>query len=85
MNPNAKYTPAEINAASHLVHYHNERGGYSGGSFAEKLIELLDHADSENRKRILLVYPEYKLGVKILSESGATALSEFVRSARRFG
>lgn len=79
------YSFAEINAASHLVHYYNKPGGYSGGSYAEKLIALMDAADKNELKKLLFVYPEYELGVKILNENGADALSDFVVSVRREG
>lgn len=79
-----KYTShsPEMIAASHLLHYYNTQGGYPGGSFATKLIELMEIADEENLQKLLTVYPEYEFGVRMLQKSGKNKLATLVLSAR---
>lgn len=75
-----EFTPQspEMIAASHLLYYHNAAGGYPGGSFSNKLIELMDMADNENLEKLLKAYPEYEFGVRMLKKSGANKLSNYV-------
>lgn len=79
-----KHTPQspEMIAASHLLYYYNASGGYPGGSFANKLIELMDMADKENLEKLLKAYPEYEFGVRMLQESGKNKLSNYVLAVR---
>ena len=43
--------------ARHVLHYFGKEGGWQGGSYTQKLIELLGVADQDNFSKLASVYP----------------------------
>lgn len=72
---------AEVHEARHLLGHYGYEGGYHGGSFSTKLIELLEVADGSNQIKLLTAYPAMRTPVWIMQNQGGTALQEWVVAA----
>lgn len=72
------WTPAEAEAARHLLWHYGQPGGYEPGSFHTALIRALEAADTFNKARLLGAFPEFRKAVYILETQGAQELSRLL-------
>lgn len=73
-----KTTPAEAEAARHVLWSQGEEGGYRPGSFTEKLIELWGRADLLNQFRLSTAFPEIGMALTVYQDKGAEGLQAFI-------
>lgn len=52
-----RVTPEQYEAAQHVLNRIGA-GGYQGGSFTEKLLDLFERADPDNTARLKAAFPE---------------------------
>jgi hypothetical protein len=74
-------TEAEKQAAAHVLWYF-AREGYQPGSFTEKLLSALAHADTGNLLRLSRVFPELVEAYRLAAhyEGGMDALRNRMKS-----
>lgn len=62
-------------AAFALIEYY-ETGGARNGSFTNSLINTLEKADYDNKRRLVSAFPEFSLPLQILSIHGLSELKK---------
>lgn len=76
------FTDAETEAARHLLWMESNHlsgppaAGQPPGSFHESLIDAMHKADPMNRAKLVSVFPQYDLPMKILQMFGSEALAK---------
>ena len=73
-----RLTPAQKEAARHLLFYYGAPGGLQPGRFHILLIKTLEAADQYNRSKLLRAFPEFEPAVTIAQIHGLNTLAEVI-------
>ena len=73
-----RLTPAQLEAAKHLLGFYGKPGGLQGGRFHTQLIKTMEAADHYNRNRLLRAFPEFEPAVTIAQTHGLNVLTEVI-------
>ena len=73
-----RLTPAQLEAAQHLLGFYGKPGGLPPGRFHLLLIKTLEAADYLNRARLLRAFPEIEPAVTIAQIHGLDTLAEVI-------